>query len=101
MNKTVKRILVILALIVVLAIAAFFGIYRTRIQTINSIAQLTDYSDGYNLYRMDVKYDYSLEDVLSQNITDDQSFINAVIKESFPLLPVKIEVLHSAARHSR
>lgn len=48
MNKTVKRILVIFALIVVLAIAAFFGIYRTRIQTINSIAQLTDYSDGYN-----------------------------------------------------
>lgn len=92
MNKTVKRILMILVLIVILAIAAFFGIYRTRIQTINTVARLTDYSDGYNLYRMDVKYDYALEDVLNSDISDDQSFINAVLKQSLPLLPVKIEV---------
>ncbi len=92
MNKTVKSVLIILAVIVILAAAVFFGLYRTRIQTVNTIERLTDYSDGYNLYRMDVKYDYSLENVLSQDITDDQSFINAVVKESFPLLPVKIEV---------
>ena len=92
MNKTVKRILMILAVIVILAIAAFFGIYRTRIQTVNTVARLTDYADGYNLYRMDVKYDYGLEDVLNSGISDDQSFINAVLKKSLPLLPVKIEV---------
>ncbi|GEM_PF-1451780 len=38
---------------VLLAVALLFaGICFTRIQTVNSIEKLTDYSDGYNLYRM-------------------------------------------------
>ncbi len=86
MSKTAKRILMIIAVIVILAIAAFFGIYGTRIQTINTVARLTDYSDGYNLYRMDVKYDYGPDDILNSDISDDQSFINAVLKQSFPFL---------------
>ena len=60
MNKVKKRILIVLLAIVavvVFALLAFFGLYFTRIQTIGSIEQLTDYADGYNLYRMDVKYD--------------------------------------------
>ena len=67
MNKVIKRVLIILLMIVVLAAAVFLGIYFTRIQTIGSIEQLTDYEDGYNLYRMDVKYDYSIEDVNMQD----------------------------------
>ena len=29
--------------------------------------------DSYNLYRMDVKYDYSIDDVINYGITDNQS----------------------------
>ena len=94
MNKVKKRILIgllsILA-IIVFASLAFLGLYFTRIQTIRTIEQLTDYEDGYNLYRMDVKYDYNLDDIIDYGIQDDQTMIDAILKESLPLLPVKIK----------
>ena len=46
MNKVKKRILtVLLALsaVILVALLVFFGVYFTRIQTIGSIEQLTDY----------------------------------------------------------
>ena len=91
MNKVSKRVLIILLMIVVLAAAVFLGIYFTRIQTIGSIEQLTDYEDGYNLYRMDVKYDYSIENVINRGIEDDQMMIDSMLKEVLPLLPVKMK----------
>lgn len=91
MNKVIKRVLIILLMIVVLAAAVFLGIYFTRIQTIGSIEQLTDYEDGYNLYRMDVKYDYSIENVINHGIEDDQMMIDSMLKEVLPLLPVKMK----------
>ena len=91
MNKVIKRVLIILLMIVVLAAAVFLGIYFTRIQTIGSIEQLTDYEDGYNLYRMDVKYDYSIENVINRGIEDDQMMIDSMLKEVLPLLPVKMK----------
>ena len=91
MNKVIKSVLIILLMIVVLAAAVFLGIYFTRIQTIGSIEQLTDYEDGYNLYRMDVKYDYSIENVINRGIEDDQMMIDSMLKEVLPLLPVKMK----------
>lgn len=94
MNKVKKRILIILSAIlavVVLTSVAFLGVYFTRIQTFSSIEQLTDYEDGYNLYRMDVKYDYSIDNIINYGITDDQSMIDAILKEALPMLPVSIE----------
>ena len=91
MNKVIKRVLIILLMIVVLAAAVFLGIYFTRIQTIGSIEQLTDYEDGYNLYRRDVKYDYSIENVINRGIEDDQMMIDSMLKEVLPLLPVKMK----------
>ena len=91
MSKVKKSILiVVLALlaVVLVALIAFFGVYFTRIQTIGSIDQLTDYEDGYNLYRMDIKYDYSLDDIIDYGIKDDQTMIDAILKEALPLLPV-------------
>ena len=38
----------------------FISVYEGRFQTISSIQKVTDY-DEYNLYRMDVKYDYDLD----------------------------------------
>ena len=92
MRKVIKRISLILLAVVVLAVAAFIGLYFTRILTINSIEQITDYEDGYNLYRMEIKYDYSLDDIIGYGITDDQTMIDAILKESLPLIPAKINV---------
>lgn len=91
MKKTKNIILIIVAIIVVCA-GIFVGIYFTRLQTISTIKKLTDYEDGYNLYSMTIKYDYSTQDIIDQKITDTESYVEAVIKEAFPLLPVKIEV---------
>lgn len=92
MAKVIKRILLVLLAIIVIAVAAFIGLYFTRIMTIGSIERLTDYEDGYNLYSMDVKYDYSLDDIIDYGITDDQTMIDAILKESLPLIPAKINV---------
>ena len=94
MNKVMKRILqvfLVLLGLVVIAAVAFFALYFTRIQTFSSIEKLTDYKDGYNLYRMDVQYDYNLDEIIDYGIKDDQTMIDAIIKEALPLLPVKIE----------
>ena len=59
MNKVLKGFLIVLLsvlAVVCLAVLSFLGVYFSRIQTMGSIEQLTDYADGYNLYRMDVQY---------------------------------------------
>ena len=53
--------------------------YEGRFQTISSIQKVTDY-DEYNLYRMDVKYDYDLDRLIEYGITDNQSFVDAIVK---------------------
>ena len=94
MSKVKKRILIILLAIlavVLVVFLVFLGLYFTRLQTIGSIKQLTNNEDGYNLYRMDVKYDYSLDNIINYGIKDDQTMIDAILKESLPLLPVSIK----------
>ncbi|MFT0754858.1 linear amide C-N hydrolase [Streptococcus alactolyticus] len=94
MNKVKKRSLIVslaILAVVVFALLAFLGLYFTRIQTIGSIERLTDDADGYNLYRMDVKYDYNLDNIIDYGIQDDQTMIDAILKEALPLLPVKIK----------
>ena len=88
--KTVSRILIALLALIVVAACVFGGVYFTRFQSIASIEKLSDYAD-YNLYRMDVKYDYNLDGVLNAGIHDNQSFIDALLKESLPLLPIKMK----------
>lgn len=94
MSKAAKRILIALAAVVAvvaLAAIAFLGLYFTRIQTIGSIERLTSYEDGYNLYRMDVEYDYSLDRIIDYGIEDDQTMIDAILKEALPVLPIKMK----------
>ena len=82
MNKVLKRILQVLLVLlslVVIAAVAFLVLYFTRIQTFSSIEKLTDYKDGYNLYRMDVQYDYNLDEIIDYGIKDDQTMIDAIV----------------------
>lgn len=76
----------------VLAVAAagFGALYAGRIRTAKSIEKLTDYPD-YNLYRMQVSYDYDLDTMIANSTADNQSFIDAIVKEALPLLPISIK----------
>ena len=89
--KVVSRILIVLLALVLVVAGVFTGVYFTRIQTVSSIRKVTSYDD-YNLYSMNVQYDYSLDDVINAGITDTQSLIDAIVGEALPLLPVKVRV---------
>lgn len=91
MKKTIKVILAVVLAVVLLGAGAFGVLYAGRIKTLSSIQKITDYSDGYNLYRMNVAYDYQLDNIIKRGITDDQSMIDAILAEALPLLPVKIK----------
>lgn len=94
MNTTVKKTLLYallaLLLIILVAVVAFLCVYRTRLKTMSTIEKLSNYED-YNLYHMDVKYDYSLQKILDNGIVDNQSFTNSILKEVLPLLPIHME----------
>lgn len=91
-KKIIIRVLLGLLAVVLLACLAFGILYFTRFQTMATIEKVSSYDDGYDLYTMRVKYDYSVEDIISSGYTDTQGFVDAVIKESLPLLPVSIKV---------
>lgn len=91
MKKWIRNILLTILAVIVIAIGAFAWLYATRIQTMSSISQITSYEDGYNLYTMDIQYDYDLDDIIDYGITDDQSMIDAILQEALPLLPVSIK----------
>ena len=62
MKSIVRRIALAVIAVAALIIIIFLAVYSSRFKTIGSIEKLTDY-DEYNVYKMDVKYDYSLDDV--------------------------------------
>ena len=92
-NRNLPRVIVT-AILIVLAAAAlgFIGVYYTRFQSMNTVKKLTDYEDGYNLYRMDILYDYDLDHIIDYGIEDTQTTIRAFLRESLPFLPVHIEL---------
>ena len=90
-KKSLVRIVVKFLLFLILATTiAFCAFYASRFSSIASIERLTDYTDGFNLYSMDVNYSYDLDRIIACEVTDSTSYVNAVIKESLPLLPVRI-----------
>lgn len=91
-HHPLRTILLSLLILLLLVLVVFVGFYFTRLQTIQSIEQITDYDDGYNLYRMNVQYDYSLDRVIAYGITGNQTMLDAILKEALPLLPVSMKV---------
>ena len=82
--------LLVILLVLVVGVGEFVCEYTGRFQTIRTIEKVTDYEE-YNLYRMDVKYDYDLDRLIEYGITDNQSFVDAIVKEALPILPVHIK----------
>lgn len=87
----IRGVLLVALLVLVVGAGEFVCEYTGRFQTIRTIEKVTDYED-YNLYCMDVKYDYDLDRVIEYGITDDQSLVDAIVEEAIPILPVHIRV---------
>ena len=51
-----------------------------RKHTLDSVKKLTDYSD-FNLYKMDICYDYSIDKIIDRGIFDDESALGAIFQK--------------------
>lgn len=90
-KRWVKRILLGLLSLILVVILVFVGIYFSRFQSVASIAKLTDYADGYDLYRMDIRYDYNLDKLTAKEYTNDQMLADAILESALPYIPIHME----------
>ncbi len=94
MNTNTKNIIkwaiVSVCTLLLVFLLIFLCVYAGRFSTMSSIKKLSDY-EKYNLYTMDVNYDYDLEKIIASGVTDDQSFVEAVVRECIPFIPVNIK----------
>lgn len=94
--RVFRRVLFVLAAATLVAVTAFCAFYDTRFQTMASIEKVTSCDTGYDLYSMDVSYDYDVDDVIAHGIGSDQDFIDAALGEALPLLPVHMKASNYA-----
>ena len=62
-----------------------------RKHTLDSVKKLTDYCD-FNLYKMDIYYDYSIDKIIDRGIFDDESALGAIVQEVLPDYPVNLKM---------
>ncbi len=86
-----KRLLSVISIIVVVFILFSISLYYSRIKSAFTIEKLSDYQD-YNLYSIDIEYDYDLDEIINMGISSDQSYIDNIIGAVLPGLPVKIRI---------
>ena len=91
MKKVIKTLLKCLLIVVLALILAFAAVYFTRLSTIATIEKLTAYGDGFDLYRVDIRYDYDLDKVIRPELTDDGMIADAILGEALPYLPIHME----------
>ena len=59
---------------VAVGLAAATGIvYHKQIKSAASLKRLTGYADGYDLYAIDIAYDYDLDRIIAAGVRDDQA----------------------------
>lgn len=64
---------------------------QSRVETMSSIRKITDYDD-FNLYKMDIEYDYDLNRIIDNWNGDNSTLIDAILAEAAPGLKVDIEM---------
>ena len=77
---------------VTVGLAAATGIvYRKQIKSVASLKRLTCYADGYDLYAIDIAYDYDLDRIIAAGVRDDQAYIDAVVAQVLPGVPAHVQ----------
>lgn len=88
-GKIIKRILLSLVAVVLLAVGGFLAMFNKEISTINSIKKI----DDYGLYLMDYKGDYGFDAFLDQGgVSTDNELIGFVTQRLLKGLPVKFNI---------
>lgn len=89
-KKVISWVLISLLIVIIVGVSVFVGIFFTRFRSMSSIEKVSDYEDGYDLYKMHVKYDYDLDKIINMNLDNDADIFNTIAKESL-LLPIKVK----------
>ena len=77
---------------VAVGLAAATGIvYHKQIKSAASLKRLTGYADGYDLYAIDIAYDYDLDRIIAAGVRDDQAYIDAVVAQVLPGVPAHVQ----------
>ena len=77
---------------VAVGLAAAAGIvYRKQIKSVASLKRLTGYEDGYDLYAINIAYDYDLDRIIAAGVRDDQAYIDAVVAQVLPGVPAHVQ----------
>ena len=79
----------------VVAVAAIGAValgvaYGNQIATASSLERVTSYGDGFNLYRIDVAYGYDLDAIIDVDVHDDQAYVDAVLAQALPGVPIEV-----------
>lgn len=91
MNSFGKKAGVALGIAAVAGATAAGIVAAPRIKTFRSLEKLSAYDGPYNLYQSTVSYRYDLDAIIAAGVEDDQAYIDAMCKQVFPGLPVKVE----------
>ncbi len=95
MKRTKKIALFVLLgvlALVILCTAVFLWVYNSRFATMATIEKVIDYDGRYDVYRMNVEFDYDLDAIIDHGIHSDQDFADALVKETLPLLPIRMKM---------
>ena len=65
--------------------------YRKQLKTLRTLTRESSYLDGFDLYTVDIAYDYDLDAIIDTGVRDDQAYIDAVVSQVLPGLPVHVE----------
>ena len=90
MTKTIGIISAFLFILIALFILTFCRLYIRRFQSIGSIEKLTGYEDGYDLYKIDIKYGYDLDGIMANRFANDDDVAGVILSEALPYLPIRM-----------
>lgn len=65
--------------------------YRSRRETTASLKKITDYDSPYNLYVMDIKYNYNIDRIIKNTLPTSDACVEAIRKEAAPFVPLHIK----------
>ena len=64
--------------------------YEDQIASIISLKKLSSYEGPYNLYAVNIDYDYDLDKLVGEPCRTDQGYLDAAVAQVLPGIPVKV-----------
>lgn len=66
-------------------------LFHKQIKSVASVKRHTGYDDGYDLYEVDIAYDYDLDQIIASEVRSDQAYLDAVANQVLPCIPIHME----------